>query len=344
MGTLWSWSPPARLLDQETESELVSKFAKKAAPVTSTARRSAARTTSIIDSTRERNVGIVLQFLRLPIQSIESAIAAMDNQVLCDESVSGLLGIYPTLEEQQQVLACSEAQLSSLCLKFFLMCARNKGFESRLKCWLAMYRFDSTRLQLETSVSQVAKACDCIVAFTPLHLLLHFLLAAGNKLNEGVPALRNASGFRIADVVKAKALTDTSYDPSLSTRHGSLQHSLLFWAVSKRNLGSLAVARRCVDDACKVDVAVLKSEMNELRSLLTSCERYAVESREDRIAQFVLSAKTLFDQLDCQFQTMTTSVTALLQFFGENDSDVGDVLALIGELLDDIERCQSLIQ
>ena len=274
-GSLWSTDYTAVITDLpgQVKEQLALYFAKKA-PVlavkpinnlqgASTKPKSDSSSLSVLDPTRERNVGIVLQFLRRSASQIRDAVLELDDETLVEENIAALLSIFPSAEEQKTVLTairgtggakptsikgngCEEEeeevllQGRSAAVKFFYMCASEGTLrlDVRMRCWLTMVRFKANRLSVAERLDALHTATRDVTQSAALREVLRLLLLCGNELNCCVPSLAAARGFRLIDLGKIKALADcTLSGPAVEdheatgARKKPIAHSLLAFVV-----------------------------------------------------------------------------------------------------------------
>lgn len=294
--------------------------------------------TSIIDGSRERNVGIVLQFLRISVERIQEAIEALDSETLSEDAVHGLLSVFPSSEEQQLVLNCAPERRKSLCARFFLMCAQHTRYESRLRCWLTVTRFANTVSTIRASVEAVNLACTSVMDSVPLRHFLHFLLLLGNQLNDHVPTLRTAAGFHLRDVFKTSAVTDVNYDPASGAP--SSKHSLLAFAVRlwDGNVASVLALSGGVEIAAKLDIVQIEIDLRELVTHLELCKRAVLNGDED-FRDFSIGAERTVNELKTAIGDLNKKCEALHEYFVSKDEDTNQLFGILAQFLLDLGKC-----
>jgi hypothetical protein len=319
-------------------SELRIRFAKKekteSTPVVKNIPPS-----SCLDSTRERNVGIVLKCLRLQPNEICEAIEEMDVDALSEEAVAALLSIFPTADEQRKVSVASTNQKQSVCCQFFEMCARNPQLEQQLRCWLSMIRFGGSFQDLLSRVEDVRRACRAAVDSHGLTRLLTLLLAFCNELNKDLPSLQNARGFRVTDLPKFKTMTYSSFNASCEN---SMKNNLLHLAVSnlsEENHVSVTSLKNILQNACKVDLGCLHDELEELHSHVAFVRNVAAESTCSRHTQFLNSASSCLQRLTIAQQEMNDSIATFSQYFDLKEGEWSESLSALTQFAIDVVKC-----
>ncbi|ORC87757.1 putative formin [Trypanosoma theileri] len=163
----------------------------------------------ILDSNRERNVGIVLQFLRLPIQTIEASVRTFDALTLGEEHISGLVKIIPTAEDLQSIdrwmkrnpnVKTSQLHQLSLPVRFFLMTMKVDHYADRLHCWNFMNEFGGRIEDLEFKLQRALDGVNAAMESPHLPRMLQFVLALSNVLNTG-SRFQGAKGFPISQLL-----------------------------------------------------------------------------------------------------------------------------------------------
>lgn len=294
---------------------------------------------SCFDSTRERNVGIVLKCLRLQPEEIKDAVEEMDITTLSEESVAALLSIFPTADEQKKVLNASPSQKQSICCSFFEMCANNSSLEQQLRCWLSMIRFDGSFQDLLSRVEDVKRACQGAVESQGLKSLLTLLLTFCNELNKDLPALQNARGFRVTDLPKFKNLMFSTFNASCDN---SMKSNLLHLAIE-----SLSVESRCsivslrdmLQNACKVDLNCLKDDLEELVSHVAFVRTVANRSECILHTKFLDSANLCLQRLSIAQQEMNDSVALCSQYFEFKSDEWSESFCALTQFTIDVVKC-----
>ena len=122
----------------------------------------------------------MLQFLRMPVAKIEQAILELDDELLVEENIAGLLNVYPTTEELKLVakLSSEQVQRMSAATKFFYLCHVNaeRKLDLRLRCWLSMNRFEANSQSVAQRQSSLSHACEVIMTSSSLRCFLQFVL------------------------------------------------------------------------------------------------------------------------------------------------------------------------
>jgi hypothetical protein len=309
-------------------------FAKKekASAAPSSVKQMAPR--SCIDTTRERNVGIVLKCLRLGLAEIRSAIEEMDVETLSEEAIAGLLSIFPTADEQRKVRAASTEQKQTLCGQFFCMCAEEPHLENQLRCWLSIIRFEGSYQQLLTSAGYVTRACHECVESSGLREILRFLLSACNELNKDLPTLANARGFRVTDLPKFKSFTFSSFDASCDN---PVKSNLLHFAAVECAKYAADVVNLTVtlQNACKVDLGSVRDDVKELAGHVSFVEN----ARSKKCTLFLEEATKKLERLSLQVGEMNENISHCSRYFHFKEEDWAESLSSLTQFVLDVSKC-----
>ena len=168
----------------------------------------------ILDSNRERNVGITLRFIRKSVDEIHRAVLTFDDGILSDDLLEGVAGIAPTPDDRKAVTpyvdktdttdpALREALTPPV--RFFIMAVGVKAFAPRVDAWLTKLQLPNHAEDMRHRAQELAVAVGCVKQSRQFPSLLKYILSVGNHLNEGT---RNekAKAFRIGDLEKFKAM------------------------------------------------------------------------------------------------------------------------------------------
>jgi hypothetical protein len=345
--SLWHGVDPASL-PQDIKCNLEAAFAKKrCGPLTPKhTNLQALGKRQLLDPSRERNVGIVLQFLKLDAEQIQSAILDLDEELVGDEAASALLSIFPSPEERKTVLAAPPTEIKTPTHKFFLMCSRNPSFEGRLRCWLSMRKFEENLSTVRACIAQIVQASLAVRQSATIRDFFSFILRIGNFLNTGT-AIANSQGFRIVDLQRVKGVLDVDYDTSSDEKNADLAHSLLMFCVKAFGLKQLEPVLQLIcplQNACKVDLSSLQSDMAEVRSHVESCAIYATSTEDAKVFQhFAQDAKRKVQLLETDCAQMHHELDELLNFCGEArdgcGSDPTELFSTLTQFLLDVDRC-----
>lgn len=293
---------------------------------------------SCIDSTRERNVGIVLKCLRLNAEEIREAIEEMDSDTLSEEAVAGLLSVFPTADEQNRVKSAPMEEKQSLCGQFFSMCATAPLLEQQLRCWLSVLRFEGSFQQLLRNVVDVTRACQKCVESESLRMLLSRLLEFCNELNKDLPSLANAKGFKVADLPKFKSLTYSSFDASSeSPLKNNLLH-LCLRSLDQETVHNVLQLRNLLQTACKVDLSCLREDLSELSSHVTFVRNSLPDTR-DHYIQFLHDAASRIETLSQAEQEMNSSMARCSRYFHFKESEWPESLSSLTQFVLDVAKC-----
>ncbi|KAG8345872.1 putative formin [Trypanosoma vivax] len=174
-------------------AELVEGF-KRPERRTSDSKPSLVGSVSVLPQNREQNIAIILQFLRLPLQTIESSLREFDELTLCEEPISGLHKIVPTEEDRRLIkewekrdptVTESKLQCLSLSTRFVMMTLRIEHYNERVECWNFKNEFNSIIEDAEQKLQRALRGVVAAMEAKCLPQLLQYIIAVGNFLNTG---------------------------------------------------------------------------------------------------------------------------------------------------------------
>lgn len=255
------------------EQELIERvFAKKpsAKPRASeTAPSTMEDRVNAINPQRERNVGIVLQYVRMPIDSIKDAVLSWDDSILDREKISSLVSILPTPADQRAISELKVGQAShlklSIAVRFFLMVDSTPNFERLLRGWSAMTEFPERCQAAREMIQQYAAGISSVLDSPHLPQLFTMILSYGNVLNQGT-TMKNAKGFRVSDLKKLCTLKSSDGSKSML--------DFLVQQVQHRapSLHEVVSELRPLRAARSVDLTALGTELQQLAHCVEQIE------------------------------------------------------------------------
>ncbi len=275
----------------------------------------------ILDSTRERNVGVVLQFIRLPVETIKNCILSMDELTMTEENIDGLMTIIPTPEELKKLEPYKDPWANnsvnlSVVARFFIMTGSIPKYSLRLSCWQTKLQFKAAADEVEGKLRRVLAGVSCAMTSRTLPMMLQYILGVGNVLNQGT-ALRDAKAFKISDLPKFAELKTTDGKQTML--------SVLVDFVSQRNPQAHQFVRDLepVNDAINVDFGQLQTELRELRGKVQSCAGLAHTLAADpvitgKISPFVVAAVPRLEAVEVLLNETAETVNRLAPYFLED--------------------------
>ncbi|CBZ25453.1 putative formin [Leishmania mexicana MHOM/GT/2001/U1103] len=243
------------------------------------------RVQRILDVNRDRNVGIVLKFIRLPIQQIEASVRTFDTLTLGEERISGLLKIIPTLDDFEAIARAqkvhggpwkrAEEQQLPQAVRFFLMTQRIDHYAERIHAWSLRYELHGRLEYLEQKLSKADKAIDATFASPSLPDLLYFLLEVSNFLNAG-SRFQGAKGFPITQLPQIMDFKTTDGKGTL------LQYVVEILDTVNPHLQAISSELMpAVDEGRDIDVASIEQELKKLRGRLQKCKHLIEQLKND---------------------------------------------------------------
>ncbi|CUI14803.1 formin, putative [Bodo saltans] len=291
----------------------------------------------ILDATREKNVGIVLQFMRLPLETIERSVRRFEDLNLSEDNLEGLLSIIPQDDELGLLKPYAApdapplAQPLSAPAQYFLMTMRVPRYAQRLRCWLSKRTFAKRHIEVDESIKAMLLGARSAVASQNFPRILQCILAIGNHLNAGT-AFREARGFKMSDLPKLTTFRTTDakstmleYLVDLVERKNPEFHSF------SDELKPLLVMK-------SIDMASVQEELRKLRSEVTAAAtlikalRDDVESNiETFLGPFVHLANGKLQTTEAMLQETNDMIQQMAKFFGEDPKRV-NLPELIGHI------------
>ncbi|KAG5481861.1 hypothetical protein LSCM4_06938 [Leishmania orientalis] len=245
----------------------------------------AARAQRILPPNRDRNVGIVLKFIRLPIQQIEASVRTFDTLTLGEERISGLLKIIPTSEDFEAITRAqrehgapwkrAEEQQLPPTVRFFLMTQHIDHYAERIHAWSLRYELHGRLEYLEQKLSKADRAIDAIFASPSLPDMLYFLLEVSNFLNAG-SRFQGAKGFPITQLPQIMNFKTTDGKGTLLQYVAEILHTV---HPHLQDISSELMP--AVDEGRDIDVASIEQELKKLRGRLQKCKHLIEQLKND---------------------------------------------------------------
>ncbi|KAG5508226.1 hypothetical protein JKF63_05482 [Porcisia hertigi] len=234
------------------------------------------REQQILEPNRDRNVGIVLKYIRLPIQQIEASVRTFDTLTLGEERISGLLKIIPTAEDFEAIARAQkehgapwkrvEEQQLPTTVRFFLMTRRIDHYAERIHAWSLRHELSGRLEYLEQKLEKADKAIDAIFASPSLPDLLYLLLEVSNFLNAG-SRFQGAKGFPITQLPQIINFKTTDGTGTL------LQYvAEMLTTVSPHLQEISSELMPAVDEGRDIDIPSIAQELKKLRGRLQKCK------------------------------------------------------------------------
>ena len=317
------WGSDSVAISAEEQQRLEAIFAKKEVKekVSDDAKKQKQGPLQVLDSTRERNVGVVLQFIRLPVETIKNCIMNMDELTMTEENIDGLMTIIPTPEELKQLdpykdpWANGGVQLSVVA-RFFLMTASIPRYTQRLTCWQTKLQFNALADEIEGKLRKVLVGVTCSMTSRSLPMMLQYILGVGNVLNQGT-SMRDAKAFKISDLPKFVELKTTDGKQTML--------SVLVDFVCQRNPQAHQFVKDLdpVHEATSVDFGQLQIDLRQLRGRVQACAGLAHTLAADpvitnKISPFVVAAVPRLEQVEVLLNETTETVNRLAPYFLED--------------------------
>ncbi|RNF08560.1 formin [Trypanosoma conorhini] len=280
----------------------------------------------ILDPNRERNVGIVLQFLRLPIQTVEASVRMFDELTLGEEHVSGLAKIIPNAEDIQAINAwmkrnpkATTARLHQLSIpvRFFMMVTKIEFYAERLQCWNLKNEFKGRIDDLEVKIRRAMEGVSAAMDSPHLPRMLQFVLAVSNVLNTG-SRFQGAKGFRITQLPQ---IIDF---PTTNSKGVLLDH--LIEIIDQQD----PAVHRCteellpaVEHASNFDVPGVAGELKSLRARLQKCASLVRAIPDDKpwttkLGKFIYTAFPALERVEQLMGELTAKIELMPVYFCEN--------------------------
>ena len=285
-------------------------------------------TQTILDSNREKNVGIVLQFIRLPIDSIRRSVLSFDELTITADILQGLLSILPTAEDLKAIapFVSKPQEGFSPPVRYFIMTTQIPKFEQRLRAWLTKFEFSSDVTAIRKNISTYTVAADCLLNSHHLPYVLQSILAVGNHLNAGT-AFNEAKGFRISDLEKVVSLKTSD------NRGTMLRYVVDLISRKKPEVHDVTLELCPLHSTAHLDLTQISVDVKELRQRLTVCGSVMRSQSDDATVSAVLGgfmskALPVLDELEGEHKAMLEKLASVVEYFGE-DAECCDARELI---------------
>eukprot|EP01006_Ploeotia_vitrea_P054786 TRINITY_DN67924_c6_g2_i1.p1 TRINITY_DN67924_c6_g2~~TRINITY_DN67924_c6_g2_i1.p1 ORF type:complete len:887 (-),score=161.62 TRINITY_DN67924_c6_g2_i1:196-2553(-) len=281
---------------------------------------------SVLDRQRAQNVGIVLTHMKLKSNDLRDAIFELDDELLDPDGIQALIDIAPKDDELKLVRALDpkEPELTPP-ERFFMTCDTIPFLTQRLQCWVNSLTFDQAVVDLDHSISILARAIKAVRDSEKFHTVLAIILRTGNRLNSN-NTHGNAKAFSIADLPK---LSQTkSGDGSISLLE-FLVANLCFAGDGDEDetlfLDDLAPVPRAQKTPLKQIETDLADVSKTVRLIESTTKKIkdkpsGVSNDEfvDKMNEFLDTAKDDVKRLTGKTELCKKDLTHLAEFYGEN--------------------------
>ncbi|KAH9599292.1 Formin [Trypanosoma melophagium] len=314
----------AVVLPEKCRQELIVEFKRVEAKAVAAAAPKKS-TDVIMDSNRERNVGIVLQFLRLPIQTIEASVRTFDELTLGEEHISGLVKIIPTSEDLQLIerwmqrnpnVKTSQLHQLSLPARFFLMTMKVDHYADRLHCWNFMNEFRGRIEDLELKLERALEGVTAALESPHLPRMLQFVLALSNVLNTG-SRFQEAKGFPISQLLH---IIDF---PTTNNKRVLLE--ILVEIIDQQDPSVHKCTEEllpAVEGACNFDVPGVAQEVKAFRARLQKCGSLVRAIPDEnqwavKLGRFIRNALPALERVEALMCELNAKVELMPEYFCE---------------------------
>ncbi|KPI82496.1 putative formin, partial [Leptomonas seymouri] len=320
------------MLSEDARRQLEELFTKRELRPKIEAEDAASKAVEILNPDRDRNVGIVLKFMRLPIQQIEASIRTFDTLTLGEERVSGLLKIIPTVEDIEAINRArkahgrpwsrTEQQELPMAVRFFLMTQTIDHYAERIHAWSLKYKLQGDLEDLEQKLKKANRAIDAVFDSRSLPDMLSFLLEVSNFLNKG-SRFQDAKGFPITQLPQ---IMDFKTTDGKSTLLSYVVESLSSMeASSPTNAGMLHISDELmpmVEESREIDVQSIEQELKKLRGRLQKCKLLIEDLKNDGrwttvLGKFIIRSLPELERVERLAETIDGKTERLCAFVCE---------------------------
>lgn len=230
---------------------------------------------SIVDLQRTNNCEIMLSQMKMSTSEVLAAALALDDGVLTETNVEGLLRFLPTPEEAQKLKAFrGNVETLSKCERFFLDTLRIPRLGAKLRVFLVKLSFEAQVASVREGMQTVVRFAEEVRNSAGLKGLMQAILSLGNALNAGT-AKGSATGFRLASLESLAGVKAADNKTTLlQYLCGVLDEKAPEFLTWRTEMPSL-------EDAARTTLDTLSQEMAELDKSLESAASELARSRND---------------------------------------------------------------
>lgn len=308
------------------QDQLRELFPKSAPKKVTEAEETANKVLQILDPNRERNVGIVLKFIRLPVQQIEASVRTFDTLTMGEEHIAGLLKVIPTPEDMEAIGRArkdhggpwtkEEEQNLSPAVRFFLMTEHIDHYAERIHAWSLKFELQGRIDYLEEKLQKALDAEDAVFHSTHLPDMLYFLLEVSNFLNTG-SRFQGAKGFPITQLPHIMDFKTTDGKSTL------LQY--VVETLDRVNPSLHEVTNElmpAVDQGKDIDVPSIHVELKKLRGRLQKCKQLIEHLSNDRrwtnvLGKFIYKSLPELERVEKILESVEAKTERLQEFLCE---------------------------
>jgi hypothetical protein len=320
------------MLSDDARKQLEELFTKRELKPKNDAEEEGKKALEILTPDRDRNIGIVLKFIRLPIQQIEASIRTFDTLTLGEERVSGLLKIIPTAEDFEAINRArkahgrpwsrTEQQELPVAVRFILMTQSIDHYAERIHAWSLKYKLQGDLEDLEQKLLKANRAIDAIFDSKSLPDMLYFLLEVSNFLNKG-SRFQDAKGFPITQLPQIMDFRTTDGKSTLLSYVAESLSSME--ATNPTNAGMLHISSELmpmVEEGREIDVPSIEQELKKLRGRLQKCKLLIEQLKNDGrwttvLGKFIIRSLPELERVEKLAETIDSKTERLCTFLCE---------------------------
>jgi len=291
---------------------------------------------TFIPGKKQHRILIALKNLNLSNEALRQKLHAMDEQTMTGDTLSKLLEIVPTADEQaeaeRRIMAEGTRNVEDygVAEQFYFGLYDFYNLQQRLKLWMFKQNFNEITDSLQDQYGSILRACSTMTMRENkenLKLLLTIILALGNHMNSGTKKGR-VHGFDL------KFLTEMAAVKTFDNTRSLLMY--LYEFCDRKYPNALKVVRpemmNVVKAAASMETETLKQEFDRIKSTmntiqdLVSADEVDNYDPEDRfplvMAEFHKSASRRMVALKRTISNVATKSRALMRefCFGTEDS------------------------
>eukprot|EP00760_Papus_ankaliazontas_P008993 PhM_4_TR13953/c0_g1_i1/m.32130 len=314
-------------LSEDDEKRFLDVFARKETKASAPKDAGApAKPQTLLPANRDRNVGIVLSYIRVPLTVIRRSILSLDELTLDADTVEGLLSIMPDPEERKMLMPYKgkegDASVQSLLtptVRYFLFVMEMPRFESRLRTWTLKMRFQDTVAEIKGKISAWETAVHALKTNEKFRKVLMHILHIGNFLNTGTQ-FANSKGFKLGDLQKLSALKTSDNKQTL------LEVLETYLSEKAPELCGFVDDFSCLPQAISIDPPTMDAELREVRATLNQVATLLGALQKEKIdgdrycevmAGFFHSAQPVVNELEEAMSSTVAQIASVGPYFAE---------------------------
>ncbi|KAF2076332.1 hypothetical protein CYY_002388 [Polysphondylium violaceum] len=302
----------------------------------------AAQTISILDIKRSQAISIMLSRFKISFADLTKAISNFDETKLSLEDAKSLLKFVPTPEEIELLKEEDISQLGKP-EQFLYELSKVNRLSEKLECFIFKQKMASQIEELTPDIQALQKASTEMKNNKNFHKILEIILSLGNFINGGTNR-GEVHGFKL-DSLMSLFEVRSPVEPKLTLATWLIQ----LFEKKHPELVNFYDSLACVDDAKRISIQTLRSEVASLKKGLSQISNEVSSSEgpsKTVLSNFVSKSTDSVNNIDKQFTQAIESFNQAVVFYGEDAKTANpeEFFTILSRFKNEFKRAYETIQ